>query len=351
MKISLLEKRENFVEILKNTLKQNSSSDRLCKYYVNRRINTISTSSLSRDYFKPINREFSNSKSVISSAVYRIYVFLATTPYLRVFLASYSINLSSDYKNVLILGGNHRIRIIDYNNFLTTVILKVGENHRYIQNDLDLRKRLQPRYAPFIKSYTDTSITEELTVGIPINRIKKLNGLEDLVNEHLNAMNKISYRCSLSSYIEKLTTRLNETGLLLKPKTRLKVEQVWTRCTAQVCEVIGLSNIEMTLSHGDFQMANILRKEDGDLVVIDWESSRDRIKDYDLFTLKSKVREYDNLCHESQTLYSKYKGCIYPMALYVLEDMIFVLEENTSNNFCDTLEKYFSHGRIILEHV
>lgn len=351
MKISLLEKRENFVEILRNTLSENSSSNGLRKYYVNRRINTISTGSLSRDYFTPIIREFSNSKSGIYSLVYRIYVFLATTPYLRILLANYSVKASGDFNNVLILGGNHRIRIIDYNNLSTTVFLKTGENERYIRNDIAIRKRLKLTYAPVIISYKYSSITEDLTVGIPVNRIKNLKGLDELVDEHLKEMNKTRYRYSMSSYIEKLTNRLNESSLLLKPQTTIRVEQVWTECIAQIMEVVTFSNIEMTLSHGDFQMANILRKEDGDFVVIDWESSGDRLKDYDLFTLKSRVREHDNLNHESLSLYSKYKGCTYPLALYVLEDMIFVLEENTSYNFCDSLEKFYSHGRMILEHV
>ena len=138
MRISLLDKRENFDKILKATLSNSTflsgRTDELStKFYINRYLNFIATNKLPTQVFQVLKNEYSFSTSIWKSVIQKQYVHLAIKPALRKILSHRAIELPSFFSAYLILGGNHRIRLFSNVSNATVVILKKGERHDYIE--------------------------------------------------------------------------------------------------------------------------------------------------------------------------------------------------------------------------
>ena len=138
MRISLLLQREPFERIIEKTLqaflnekykgsynvkwlnssnsnsKKNDSQLWLCNYY----LNAIFDPEIKKSALSPVIREFSRSTKSWRIPLQKLYVYLATTKILAHRFASASIEITpplSNSQEILIVGGNHHIRLLDYN--------------------------------------------------------------------------------------------------------------------------------------------------------------------------------------------------------------------------------------------
>ena len=103
-------------------------------------------------------------------------------------VTKFKINLDKDFKNYLILGGNHRLRLFYGELKDSIVILKSGENQKFIKNDIAIRTENNLSYAPKIFDSENDWLREEYFNGIPFNRIeseeRKGNLRDVIINNH-----------------------------------------------------------------------------------------------------------------------------------------------------------------------
>ncbi len=155
MRISLLLQREPFGRILEKTLKvfldekfkgtyrvkwsktksfDTESSDSqhwLCNYY----LNAIFVPEVSRSTLNPVIQEFSRSIKSWRIPLQKLYVYLATTLLANRFAGAhiYIYPPISNPHGILIIGGNHHIRLLDYNQNCCFVIHKDGFDDTFLK--------------------------------------------------------------------------------------------------------------------------------------------------------------------------------------------------------------------------
>lgn len=299
MRIEVLEKREDFIKIARQTLQYSTflnSKNHVVekKYYLNKYLNFIASESLPKKTFQILVNEYSTSLDWEKKVIQYIYVRLSISKFFRKIFSHGTVLLPSIFSNYLILGGNHRLRLFSKELNSTFVLLKFNERYNYITNDLTLRSKFKLDYAPKIINYGDDWLEEEYFEGTPINRLiddklikstlRKviLNHDKLLVSKSIKSMKKDDF----FQYVQK------DVNLILKHENKYsdKIKLDLIRQTfKQLFSKVLRKNISISWTHGDFHQANILIK-DSSYRVIDWESSQRRFYLYDLFILTSGLR-------------------------------------------------------------
>lgn len=348
MKISLLEKREDFDQILKTSLEKNSfrksNKNRLkIKFYVNKHLNFIASTYLPKSIFQTLINEYSTSLTWWRKGIQIIYVNLATSKLLRVFFSHRSIYLPENFKDFLIIGGNHRIRLFYKSLIDSIVLLKNGENIKFISNDIELRTNNNLSYAPAIFEFGNDWFREEYFNGVPLNRLGDFNKILKLKKEILSVhstqlIQPNLQKIKLEKYIEVTKKEINS---LINNKNIDFVENI-TGLVSDVFDLLfnnlELGSLNLSWTHGDFQPANILI-QNNEFKVIDWEASNMRYYLYDHFTLLSQIRsgiklktavnkfkvEYELLNTDHEVTYEE-------TLLLLIEELRFNLNEEFSQN-------------------
>jgi len=304
MRISLLEKRENFEKILKETLlsssffkkKQEVSEG---KYYINKYLNFIATNKLPENVFQILANEYSSSLSWWKKGVQSLYVKLATSNFFRALFSHQSIKLPVYFENFLILGGNHRLRLFSVNLTSSIVLLKQGEREIYINNDIAVRTENKLTYAPQLLKFGKDWLEEEYFEGTPINRVespsKVKEHLENIFEYHFKTLNLKNLKSfKKNDYVDLVNTEIES----ITTNNKIKVDQCLIEEIKNVFSllfsVLNNKDIKVSWTHGDFQQANILIAK-GISKVIDWEASEKRFYMYDAFTLFSRIREGETI--------------------------------------------------------
>ena len=345
MRISLLEKRENFYDILSKTLESshlisNNSIKKL--YYVNKYLNFISSPSLPNYVFENLVNEYSYSLTIWKRFFQKSYVDMATSQKFRGFFSHKKILIPTCFEQFLILGGNHRIRLFKKDLKSSYVILKHGESSKFIENDIKLRGNISLSYAPKILNYGNNWIEEEYLRGFPLNRInnkKKSNQLEKvLLNMHLNELlvyckteiSNTKYRQIIFSKIENI---LNNKNFISMPYYIDNIRKTLSILLDKLTE----KEVAISWSHGDFQYSNVLVDNDK-LIVIDWESADKRFYLYDLFVFFGQTRSSIPL---SKSIHNFENKCLKlgfnidfkKVILCLIEELKYLVTEDFSENF------------------
>lgn len=345
MRISLLEHRENFYEILKDTLnnyvkEKGAKSDEIF-YVVNKYLNFISTPNLNVKSFKILVNEYSNSKVKWKKTLQFFYVRLAVQEWIRVFFSHRLIKLPEYFSNYLILGGNHRIRFFSESIEGSLVVLKSNERSEYILNDIYLRKTYDLSFAPKILDTGKIWFIEEYFEGIPINRInnenKKNKYFDIIVTLHNNQLVKKSKEVlSLEEYKEIVNSNIN------KINSNNNFNKELFKLIFRVLSLLFKYNheklIQISWTHGDFQEANILIKNEL-FKVIDWESSDKRFYLYDYFTLFGKTRTNISIKDSINLFKNKISVNANYIYLLLIEEIRFSVNEEFSLNFFSSGKK------------
>jgi hypothetical protein len=354
MKISQLVKREDFYNILNNTIKTNSfilnipksDGEEIFKSY--QYLNLISSDKASKNCRDVLVNEYKLSASKVKKIVQKLYVTFVFLPVITNIFVHKRLSFSKTINKYAIVGGNHRIRLFDNKMQNIVVLLKTGENKKFILNDIESRITYTLNYAPKILSFGDDWLMEEFIEGVPLNRIDNVN----LLNESLDAtiklhMNNLVYKTKKEIPVENY---LNETIY----ETKVQIELIKTNNSLKMRLLNTLKNIEnkifkenisvieTSINHGDFQKGNIRIKSSKELVVLDWESTDKRFYLYDLFTILSGRREgiglekglniFFDKCNSFDTGFKKYSKELITF-LICLEDLKFNIFEDVSINY------------------
>jgi len=303
MRISLLESREEFYSILIETLEKSdllkrTKSAQPKTYLVNRYLNFVTPRNLQSKAFENIKNEYSNSHFWSRRLIQKIYVSLAISRFFRGFFAHKCI-IMPDYGPYLILGGNHRLRLFTKDLNGTWSILKNGERSSYIENDVQLRKCCNLSYAPRLLGSGRDWIMEEFFEGIPINRLAdsdEILRLELQVTER-HRKELLFATKEMTSCRDYFSMVINEVDLILDNvhnNTDHRIIENIRSTFSILFHDISEIMVPISWSHGDFQEANILTRNN-DFMVIDWEASAKRFIWYDFFVLFGGIRKSKEL--------------------------------------------------------
>jgi thiamine kinase-like enzyme len=363
MRISLLEKRENFYKILKETLITSylytikNKDDK--NFVVNKYLNFIAAPELPNSVFQILINEYSSSLIWWKKIIQSIYVKLAISSLFRSFFAQKTIQIPTFFDEYLILGGNHRLRLFSKDLISSIVLLKKGERNNFLINDVEIRTKNNLFYAPKIISHGKDWFEEEYFEGTPINRLTDKTKVDffilKVIENHVDELlNKTVVIVKLDTYKKKLLDEI--TNIISVENDNKKIVYKIYQTIELLFLKLENKDINMSWTHGDFQQANILIKNN-DYKVIDWESSSERFKLYDIFVLLSEIRTGVSLVEAFNFFKNKvntYKqiDAIYEndIILLLVEELRFSVNEDFSQNFyhsgkktnvlCDSILKY-----------
>ena len=348
MRISLLEEREDFKSILNDTLSsssffiENNYSGKK-KYYINKYLNFIATNKLPENVFQILVNEYSSSLSWWKKGIQLLYVKFAISKNFRALLSHRSIKLPSSFENFLILGGNHRLRLFSVNLKSSVVLLKQGEREGYVNNDIAIRTENKLTYAPQLLKYGEDWLKEEYFDGVPLNRLKDSKKIDSfqkkIINIHLKEL-LLSAKKSWTNKEYQLFIK-NEINFIIGDKFLQKTAVKKNTIIALfdlLFKELSTENISISWSHGDFQMANILVKENN-LKVIDWESANKRYYLYDIYTLIGGLRSGIQLKESIEVFRGKISSFLdleishQMIILLFIEELRYSINEEYSENF------------------
>jgi predicted Ser/Thr protein kinase len=356
MRISILEKREDFYHILSKTLSEwnpphdSAEENSVIIYFVNKYLNFIAHPELSEILFSNLVAEYGTSTIQWKRFFQKTYVKLAVSKRLRGIFSHKSIELPQRYASKLILGGNHRIRIFQDGLISSTVILKKGEDTGFISNEVNLRTSFPLDYAPKLLNFGDDWLEEEYIIGLPLNRLNDYSAkqtlIQNVISLHFNQLIKTSkVQVSAKEYLETKQNKLNQK--LFDPQLRInKDDQDEIVNTFQVL-VAKVTDKEIPISwtHGDFQEGNVLVNE-GSFKVIDWEAADKRFSLYDVFVLKGNIRGHGNFKQALETYmdYVKAENELIEvpfnwLELLMMEEILYNVNEDCSVNYYQSGEK------------
>lgn len=349
MRISMLEKREDFYQILSKTISawnptKDSVEESSTTYFVNKYLNFIAHPELSEALFSNLVTEYGTSTIWWKRLLQKAYVKLAVNKRCRGMLAHQRVELPKRYANKLILGGNHRLRIFEEGLKSSTVILKQGEDSGFIINEVNVRTAFHLDYAPKLLNYGDVWLEEEYIVGLPLNRLADYSAKQKLIDNltslHLNQLIKPSQvQVRAKDYLASKRKILHHK--LFNPQLKIhKDDQVEILNTFQtLAEKLTDKEVTISWSHGDFQEGNILVNH-GSFKVIDWEAADKRFSLFDIFVLKGNLRALGdfNQALEAFKAYAENENEVleFPInwrELLMMEEILYNIHEDCSVNY------------------
>lgn len=350
MRISLLERREDFYKILTETLDDFDlfsidKNEKDHKFYVNKYLNFIADADLDSDMFHILVREYSTSLTGWKKPLQKVYVRAAIHSWTRRFFAHKKIKLPRRYAGFLILGGNHRLRLFSPGLESSYILLKKGESSKFISNEIKLKNEANPGYAPKMLDSGKNWIKETYFEGTPINRIlneeERERIIKKTIHSHYNELLKPtmviqSGNLFCKSKLDELREIINTENLNMDPAIIESIRKTTDLISQQLTEN---RDIPVSWTHGDFQMANILASNK-EFKVIDWEASAKRFLFYDLFVLLGDMRVHGNLREAMHSFEKKMQSYCFEISLpdrwktiISLEELVFTIHENCSTNF------------------
>lgn len=305
MRLSLLLDREPYGSILEQTLSRHwseESGDAVSVHWAhpapgdqiwrgNIYLNFFSVEGVDPACFEVITREFGHSRVAWRRAMQSAYVQAAIRPPTRRWLSQVCFGISPHVpkaEEMLVIGGNRRIRIIQPSAARSVVIHKAGYERTAFDREVAARLGPAAPVAPkFHRVNADGSVFEEAYfVGTPVNRLPMARELQ-LREEALNRLVERVHQPTLlvGCLRERLDEVMSRIAMLAPVASRTLAPMV-----AKVGGAAGAAPVGLTFTHGDFQDANILVQGES-VLIIDWETAGNRSQFYDLATLRSGIRQ------------------------------------------------------------
>ncbi len=361
MKISLLQKREPFEKILATTLSEffyskdknnvtvKWNKDKRGNWLVNSHLNAIFSVRANEIVFSQIKKEFSRSLVCWKRLFQRQYVFFATNPQTAKIFATASLSISPqllDEENIIIIGGNHHIRLLNYATNTAYVINKAGFNKQFLINELKVRQ--EHAYLPtprVIDAASDKSwYAEELISGTPLNRLpddrasrQALCNIQALLDAlYKKTSQTTNSRDYLRSLRESIALAVTQSHLFSDEKRVFTAQFVQTVINT-VERLSARKSILLTIAqtHGDFQPANILVNNEKTWL-IDWEYTDLRQTCFDDFVFQFRTRTTDDwstkFIHQYEQKKSDSSKQI-KLLVFLLEELALKLKENSNQCF------------------
>ena len=270
--------------------------------------------------------------------------------------------------NEIISPQNRSIRFYDYDTGNVDCIIKSGFTNKYIKNHIEFRKKYSYNFIiPMIDS-GDCWFRESILLGNPLARVvnesKYNKGIEDTIN-HISILAKDTLQYIPSKeYLDQLhflASSLIENARLSKNiKSYDQCKLILSYIRKHVKTYSGL--LPTCISHGDLQTGNIWMDLEGKTMIYDWETSKRRSIWYDCITLLYSLRRVDgwnnfwratSLCDQAKNSFLFQNISTIPLhfikTLILLEEILFLLEdmlelpETWGNNIFDSkISKIYS---------
>lgn len=318
MKLELLLFREDFFSNFEKTLNIFSSSVASpvkvhtstrfftgSNYLVNTKLNIIFSRRASPASLRKLCVQYIYHPSIINRFLHLIYIYMSTSCLLRFVFSQYFLRIQNTipfFSEYIFLPGNHSLKAVHLSFSYILVLQKAGFSSSFFFNSLYNRLPLissqnNPFSTPLVSKIPSLSslYVEQYVSGLPINRIseqKERSVYEKLAFSHMYCITISSYKeCCSRFYLDDLNSRILNTisdlsviydsQFVLDLKSLLQL--LYSRTFSCLPE---LPSVFLSLTHGDFQHANILASKVGDLpcsFLIDWELSDIRCCWYDFY--------------------------------------------------------------------
>jgi hypothetical protein len=222
----------------------------------------------------------------------------ATAPLTRNALAEHDIHIEPDIPNasqLLIIGGNTRLKIFDYASQQVTTVLKQGFDKKFIFRDIEVRHRHPWLPAPEIGDVLDSgqAYVEPLIHGTVADRLRNRataamalqSAIESIIHLESASFRSIPSMEWLSKTVEACKNpafgpQKGREQTVERTIAMLELlESRFTNLAADALPLIGVAE-----SHGDLQPGNVVVSNEG-VSLIDWERTDERIAGYDCMTL------------------------------------------------------------------
>jgi hypothetical protein len=328
----------------------------LCSYY----INAIFQPRPQRSDLEPVIREFSRSPSRGRRLAQRAYVGLATHRFGALLAAQAYLEVSPPISRAthwLIVGGNHKLRILDRPAGTAVALLKDGFDDRRMRTEISIRRRAEQvglPVPPMLRVAADDSWFEESYItGTPLNRLKDRHRASRAVRKVGKALALFSIggreEHTVDDYVRPLLDECRkhlDDSALVEDAARDRVARCLGLLERRLAQH-GQRRMSTGPAHGDFQPGNVLDDGDDRAWLIDWEFAGRRQLGHDGLTYALALRHptglaerlsrfvrrplYDDLLREwsGPAWGSTEERCLSALLL-VLEELRLALEE--SNN-------------------
>lgn len=393
MKISLLKQRENFDEIFKKSLSQFlenkynwegelgfSFTPNAKQFIVNDLLNVFYPVSISRDKLGSLTQEFSWHPNIFKTFIQKLYIFIAVRFPLEKYFSSsvfYITAHNSFLDDVVIIPGNHSIRLVDTNKNICTVICKAGFNKSLLVKDAQVRLDNSGLNVPKVIELNKQEgwYQEARVIGLPLNRLHnerdKVQFLIKCQNDLKQLYSKSLRQIQMSLFCKNILDDINELVEQIETSLEFEVKECLLGIVGFISKEISLcedDDFNICNTHGDFQPANILCSDEG-FWIIDWEYSNQRTIFYDalVFDLESRFTEHFSIrlkllfdkLQNGEELFSwtgktLNKKCIHYLHTFILEDVLLKLQELSGDAIqCknDKLKPYLTEIQLFLSSI
>ncbi|MEZ4269025.1 MAG: phosphotransferase [Myxococcota bacterium] len=250
--------------------------------------------------------------------------------------------------DLLIMPGNRRIRLFDFDRRVCRVLLKDGFPPRVMETEVAVRGRgAQGPFPPITQVAPDLSWFEEpLVDGLVLPRLPPWTRAAPLKARALTALaafTRPSRRTvDAAAHLEPLLARVAQAAA--EVTARYGAASAAASASAPALAALAATPGELTVAttHGDFQPGNILvTRRRNDVLILDWEHSRTRLADYDALVLGLSSRAAVGLGARVRAFVSGAAPCAglgpeaadlawrrATAAAFLLEDLCFYLEES-----------------------
>lgn len=337
-------------------------------FYCNPYLNAIFSTSADRPVFEFLRENYLHTPIRHRRLLQKIYVTLATGKKTAQFFYTHALEIRPalpEARNLLILGGNNRIILIDLATKRTWDILKWGFDQKYILSELGVRRRTGDWPFPSLRTVGEDSTwyESEYVQSVSLNRLNHkqdgtpflmtaLNTLGDWLDETVTTSDVKTYADSIIME----TLMLAEGSPLFKGNDLLLIQK-WLKIAAELLQQLGSSaekTVQMAEGHGDFQNGNILVGPDNRVWIVDWEHSRQRqfAYDYLVFALQSRfpsglagrihaavqnseyiMKSLPFLHPSLRTILKDGRQRASTLLLFLLEDLLWNVQENVNPLF------------------
>lgn len=380
MRMSLLMRREPLGNILERTLenfwsqrteqnckvewlwmpkRQKTPTDAIdlaCNIY----LNAIFSPDTANGALDPIRREFTNSTVAWRAPLQRLYCQLALSPNWSSWFKQAILRVSPRHEwfaKQVVVPGNNKIRILDHANRCAFGILKHGFSSATLENEIQARGHATELGIPIPQLLeTDSRNTwfrEAFVAGTPLNRLTDPEIRSDVIRRASSDIRRLAKattdQTSVGEYVTATIAQIEHlqgNNHLLDEKQHQAISTAIHRL-AKTLSPNAEHPLTTSLTHGDFQPANILVNGQ-DYWIIDWEYAARRQIGYDQLVLDCDARTGERLKPrltdfvERQPLESmlelhrdfsqkSYRNVA--VELFLLEELALRLSENTNAQF------------------